>query len=224
MPATEVTFEKLAGVPVHYDRLDAPFDYGSKGKARSFGCRIKLRDALETCFEELFEVWGREKPSIILTAGTIGDGENAHGQGYAFDLDGFHWSNQSFMMDQYPLDRKFYVGINAHLFLHFSQVLSYHYPKHRDHFHVDFNFSYAFRTASNAQTFFLQSALKYVFAQELGDTGPDDDGVDGVYGSATTPAVARVLAQLGLTGQGGLTSPAVWKSFLIQCRDAAFQN
>ncbi|QWW71377.1 hypothetical protein [Rhizobium sp. WYJ-E13] len=222
MSATEASFDRLATVPVHYDRLPN-FPYGSKGDPRSFQCRDRLKSTLNDCLSELFDVWGRGRPTIILTAGTIGDGENAHGQGFAFDLDGFYWGEQRFMMDEYPEDRRFYVGINAHLFLYFSQVLSFHYPNHRDHFHVDFNFSFAFRTASNAQTFFLQSALKYIFNRDIGATGTEDDGVDGVYGSATKPSANAVLAELGLAGQGGLTVPAVWKEFLLRTRARAFQ-
>lgn len=223
MAAAETTFTQLAGVPVHYDRLAAPFGYGSDGQSRTFQCRTKLRDTLDRCMIELFGVWGRPQPTIILSAGTIGDGQNAHGQGYAFDLDGFVWGAQRFMMNQYPQERRFYIGINAHLFIHFSQVLSYHYPAHDDHFHVDFNFSYAFRTTSNAQTFFLQSALKYVFDHEIGHTGPEKDGVDGVYGPATQPAVRSVLDELSLSGPGGLTQPGVWKAFLQHCRTRAFE-
>lgn len=222
MPAAVTSFDSLASVPVHYDRLPPQFPYGSKGDRRTFHCRRRLKETLDRCFGELFDVWGRGAPSIILTAGTIGDGMNAHGQGFAFDLDGFYWGDDRFLMDSYPQNRNLYIGINAHLFLHFSQVLRYYYPGHHDHFHVDFNFSFAFRTASNAQTFFLQSALKYVFDRPLGRTGPDHDGVDGVYGSATRPGVASVLAELGLSGQGGLTTPSVWKSFLLECRKRAF--
>ena len=220
MPAQETSFNQLSGVPVHYDRLAAPDDYGSKGQARTFWCTTKLRNTLENCVTDLFAVWRKGPPSIILTAGTIGDGDNAHGQGLAFDLDGFHWSDHRFMMDEYPEDRPFYVGINAHLFLYFSQVLSYHYPAHRDHFHLDFNFTYTFRPASNAQTFFLQSALKYLFGKDIGQTGPEHDGVDGVYGSATKPVVAEVLEEIGLSGT--LTTGAVWREFLLECRKRAF--
>lgn len=222
MAAAETSFNEIAGIPVHYDRLAPEFPYGSKGAARNFQCRTKLKNTLNSCLSELFDVWGKGKPSIILSAGTIGDGMNAHGQGYAFDLDGFYWGENRFMMDRYPDDRRLYIGINAHLFLYFSQVLSYHYPQHKDHFHVDFNFSYVFRTASNAQTFFLQSALKYVFNRDIGDTGAEDDGVDGIYGSATKPAVNSVLADLGLAGQGGLTVPDVWRKFLLKCRERSF--
>lgn len=112
----------------------------------------ETQSALEKCFAELFELWGRERPTIILTAGTIGDGDNSHGKGEAFDLDGFYWGDKKFMMDQYKKDRRFYIGINAHLFLFCSQVLNTHYPNHYDHFHVDFNFTYSYRETSNAQT------------------------------------------------------------------------
>jgi hypothetical protein len=46
-----------------------PRQRGSKGKGRAFECRKKLKVALEKCFEELFEIWNRDNPSIILTAG-----------------------------------------------------------------------------------------------------------------------------------------------------------
>lgn len=223
MTASETSFGSLAGVPVHYDRLDPPLAYGSDGENRTFYCRKRLATALDRCMEDLFGVWRRDRPSIILTAGTIGDGENAHGKGYAFDLDGFSWGGTRFMMNEYPEDRKFYIGINAHLFLHFSQVLGYHYPGHKDHFHIDFNFSHTFRTASNAQSFFLQSALKYVFERDIGTTGAERDGVDGVYGSATKPVVRSVLDELGLSGLGGLTASDVWMNFLQHSRARAFQ-
>ena len=216
----ETAFDSLASVPVHYDRL-TDFPYGSKGRPRTFECRKKLKDTLNLCMAELFEVWGRGKPSIILTAGTIGDGMNAHGQGYAFDLDGFYWGTDRFTMNEYPDNRRFYNGINAHLFLYFSQVLSYHYPNHKDHFHVDFNFSFTFRPQSNAQTFFLQSALKYVFDRDIGHTGSEHDGVGGVYDAATKPAVSSVLDELGLSGQGGISNRTVWKKFLLgACPDS----
>ena len=222
MPSTETMFDRIAGVPVHYDRLDPPLHYGSKGDPRSFACRHRLKDTLEACFEDLFDRWGRSSPSIILTAGTLGDGAGAHGQGFAFDLDGFFWDEQRFMMDEYPEDRAFYNGVNAHLFLHFSQVLSFHYPNHRDHFHVDFNFSHRFRTSSNSQTFFVQSCVVHLYGKDIGATGPERDGVDGVWGDQTRRGVSEALGDLGLGRRGGLTEPDVWKQFLIASRDQAF--
>jgi len=224
MSSRETSFDQLLNVPVHYDRLDSPNGYGSKGKQQTFFCRNRLKDTLEDCFSELFDIWNRDKPSIILTAGTTGDGNSAHGQGYAFDLDGFYWGDDRFMMDRYPDNRALYVGINAHLFLYFSQVLSYHYSGHHDHFHVDFNFSYRYRTSSNAQTFFVQSCLVYLFGKNIGTTGSESDGIDGVYGGDTKIGLTEVLRELGLRGQGGLTQPSVWNQFLIKCRAQAFEQ
>ena len=220
--SSNTSFDHLAGVPVHYDRLPPAHPYGSKGDHRSFGCKKKLKDTLNSCFEELFDVWNKGTPSIILTAGTTGDGGGAHGQGFAFDLDGFYWGDEKFMMNAYPSDRVFYNGINAHLFLYFSQVLSFHYPRHHDHFHVDFNFSFRFRTSSNAQTYFVQSCAVYIYGKNLGSTGTEGDGVDGIWGSETRSAILEVLDDLGLSGQGGLTKPAVWMEFLRLTRDQAF--
>jgi hypothetical protein len=219
MPPTETSFNSLLGIPVHYDRLAPPNGYGSKGRSRTFNCTNQLKSTLETCFEELFSVWNRDRPTLILTAGTIGDGGGEHGQGRAFDLDGFYWGDQSFMMLFYPADRLFYLGINAHLFLHFSQVLSYHYPDHDDHFHVDFNFSFKYRPESNAQTFFVQACLKYIFRKSIGSTGPERDGVDGIFGHTTREALNNVLSELEI---GPITTTANWKKFLRECRTRAF--
>ena len=217
----ETTFDELAGVPVHYDR-SAEFPYGSAGMPYTFRCQSRLEETLNDCFQELFELWPLEQPATILSAGTTGDGDNAHGQGLAFDLDGFLIPGNRFMMDEYPSRRAIYIGINAHLFVYFSQVLSYHYPDHEDHFHVDFNFSYRFRTASNAQTFFVQSALRYLYAKNLGASGVERDGVDGVYGRQTGAAVNQVLNDLGFSGRGGITQADVWRDFLLAIRDTAF--
>jgi hypothetical protein len=124
------------------------------------------------------------------------------------------------MMISYPTDREFYLGINAHLFLHFSQVLSYHYPNHQDHFHVDFNFTFKFRPESNAQTFFLQACLKYIFGRELGNTGPEKDGVDGMFGGDTEAALKKVLRDEGLPAT--ITTEAGWRKFLLLTRERAF--
>jgi hypothetical protein len=224
MSAKETSFETLDDVPVHYDRLPA-HPYGSEGVARKFDCRKKLKDTLNVCFHELFDLWGQGKPRIILTAGTIGDGENAHGKGYAFDLDGFYFQGaDKFMMDRFKDRKELYIGINAHLFLYFSQVLNFYYPNHADHFHVDFNFSFTFRPSSNAQTFFLQAALVHVYQRDLEKHGEHKDGVDGIYAGLTKSATESVLKDLGLSGQGGLTKAPVWKEFLIKTRQRAFES
>jgi hypothetical protein len=221
MSAKETSFTALAGVPVNYDRLPPPHNYGTTGQPRTFFCTNKLKATLDRCLSDLFQVWGRNEPSLILSAGTTGDGGGEHGRGLAFDLDGFYWDHDNFMMLEYPSNRPFYLGINAHLFLYFSQVLSYHYPNHSDHFHADFNFSYRYRTSSNAQTFFLQACLAYLFDKNLGKTGIEKDGVDGLFGSNTKQALLEVLEELEL--DDALTTTAGWKAFLEICRKRGFR-
>ena len=66
----------------------------------------------------------------------------------------------------------------------------------------------------------MQGCLKYIYGKELGKTGIEDDGVDGIYGSGTKNAVKETLADIGLSGQ--LTTAAVWKEFLQVTRGKAF--
>lgn len=215
--ATETSFDTLAGVPVHYDRLEAPNGYGSKGVQRSFNCTQRLKDALDSCMTDLFATWAKGNPTIILSGGTIGDGAQAHGQGMAFDLDGFWWGEEKFMMNEYPANKPFYIGINAHLLMHFSSVLSYYYPRHRDHFHVDFNYDDKFRPSSEAQGYFVQSALRYIYGKDIGTSGADSDGVDGKIGPTSRTAITQALADAGITGTA-LTEAGVWRQFLTDVR------
>jgi hypothetical protein len=222
LDAKETSFDTLAGVPVHYDRLDEDGSrYGEKGKQRKFYCTNKLKTTLDSCMTELFSLWNKPKPTIILSAGTIGDGKMAHGEGFAFDLDGFWWGDEVFTMASYPSNRKFYLGINAHLFHHFSQVLSYHYPGHRDHFHVDFNYGDNFRPGSQAQAYFVQAALKYIYGKDIGSSGIESDGVDGDYGKRSREAATQVLADLGIKATA-LTEAGVWRQFLGATRTRGF--
>jgi len=218
----EVSFKSLSDVPVHYDR--DPGAYGTRGRPYTFRCTARLRDTLEACMSSLFDEIPYGKPEVITSAGTIGDGDNAHGKGQAFDLDGLFWSDNQLVMDDF-FDQKFlYLGINAHLYLYFPQVLNFYYPNHHDHFHVDFNFSRRFRPESNAQNYFLQAALRYVYDEEIGRHGQHGDGVDGVHGPSTQRATADVLKDLGLRGRGGLSTTRVWDEFLTKTRAAAFSR
>jgi hypothetical protein len=220
MSSREVSFTALAGVPVHYDR--GPHEYGTIGRPRSFDCTRRLLDELNACLTGLFGAWSLARPDVIMTAGTIGDGENAHGQGLAFDLDGFAFGTRIFTMDSYPRNREVYIGINAHLFLHFPQVLSYHYQGHRDHFHVDFNFTKRYRPESNAQTFFVQMVLKYILGLDIGRTGLERDGVDGIHGTGTRNAILAGIAALGLPAGTDLKTLPGWRAFLLAVRTRAF--
>lgn len=211
MSNRETSYSRIADVPLHYDR--GASGYGAAGEPRTFASTKRLKTALDRCFASLFKAWRLGRPDIILTAGTLGDGRNAHGQGLAFDLDGFVFGKRVLRMDSYPRNRALYVALHAHLFGHFTQVLGYHYPGHRDHFHVDFNFAARYRPESNAQTFFVQSAIVHVAGIPIGRTGPEKDGVDGIYGPGTKAGIDKAVAKLGLAG-ADLRVGANWKAFL----------
>ena len=216
----ESSFKMIGNVPVHYDR--DPHDYGTRGRPYTFRCREKLKETLERCFSELFAIMPGGPPELICCGGTTGDGENAHGQGLAFDLDALFWADRSLIMNQFFSQKFLYIGINAHLYLHFSQVLNFYYPAHDDHFHVDSNFSFRYRPESSAQTFFVQACLKYLFDENLGRHGQHRDGVDGVAGETTRKALARALADLGLSKS--LQSQEGWFEFIKLARARAFSR
>lgn len=219
MSHREISYDRIADVPLHYDR--GARGYGTTGEPRTFASTKKLKVALDRCFASLFEAWRLGRPDILLTAGTLGDGRNAHGQGLAFDLDGFVFGKRVFRMDSYPRNRQLYVALNAHLFGFFTQVLSWHCPGHRDHFHVDFNFSARYRPESNAQTFFVQAAIVHVVGIPLGGTGVEKDGIDGIYGPGTRAGLDKAIGVLGLKG-ADLRVSASWKAFLEAVKAKGF--
>jgi hypothetical protein len=168
---------------------------------------------------ELFDIWGATRRQSFSQRVRLATARMRTAKAFTFDLDGFYWGDQKFMMIGYPSDREFYLGINSHLYLYFSQVLSYHYPNHHDHFHVDFNFAFKFRPESNAQTFFVQACLKYIFDRDLGNTGVERDGVDGIFGGTTQRVLNTVLNDEGLSA---ITTESGWRKFLMLARERAF--
>jgi hypothetical protein len=229
MSANEKSFQTLANTAVWYHLRDEP----NKGderivrKRRTYYCTNKLHGVLENCFQELFQIWPLGAPKAILTMGTLGDGENSHGKGNAFDLSGFELADGTVLrVFDYDESRLLSDGINVHLFLFFPQVLNHFYPNHRDRFHADFNFEdrNRYRPGSKAQTFFIQSVLRNAFDKDLGSSGRYDDGIDGVYGASTRAALDEVFFDLGLAGSGGLGIEDVWRVFVIHARNHSFQR
>ena len=109
-------FEKLAGVPVHYDRLAAPFGYGTRGKPHTFYCAGTFEAALERCLQELWELCPLGRPEVITSAGAWVEKPGYHGQGRAFDLDGLFWVTKSFVTRYDGFeggDRTFYHAVEA---------------------------------------------------------------------------------------------------------------
>ncbi len=217
-------FKTLAGIPVWYHNIDSGNETISE-KEREFPCSEKLAATLEDCFTELFEIWPLPKPKAILSMGSLGDGKGQHGTGNAFDLSGFVMQDGSVIR---VLDYQEWVhllnGINAHLFSYFPQVLSHFYPKHSDHFHVDFNNSTRnhYRNGSDAQTFFIQAILRHTYGRDLGGGGRYRDGIDGKNGGHTKQSLDAILHLLLLTGGGGLENSQVWRAFLSHARADSF--
>jgi Extensin-like protein C-terminus len=209
-------FEKLAGVPVHYDRLAAPFGYGTRGKPMKFHSGHAFAATLEQCLQELWELCPLGRADVITSAGAWVEKPGYHGHGRAFDLDGIFWVTKSFVTRYDGFeggDRTFYHAVEAVLRRHFGTVLDYHYnADHRDHFHLDDGTAVDFQASSPSRVKFLQGALTYVHGWPL--------TVDGAYGPQTQEAVATVLHELGITGD--LHHPPVWGAFLRQTAQRGF--
>jgi hypothetical protein len=184
-------FTKLAGVPVHYDRLPPQFPYGSRGKAMNFHSTQSFQQKLEACFKELWAVCPLGKAEVITSAGAYVAKPGAHGQGRGFDIDGIFWKDKAFITLQYPQDRRFYTAVEAVLRKHFGNVLNYEYDgAHKDHFHIDDLTAPSFRITSKARVLFLQMALTYFFNRPV--------EIDGRIGRETNSAARGALIDLKL--------------------------
>jgi hypothetical protein len=94
MPRPTHIFEKLAGVPVHYDRSAPPFGYGTRGRPAKFHSELTFVMKLEQCLQELWEVCPLHQAQVMTSAGAWVDKPGFHGRGRAFDLDGIFWGDE----------------------------------------------------------------------------------------------------------------------------------
>jgi len=157
-----VTFTELAGVPVHYDRLSPPFQYGSRGKPLSFKATPKFKQKLDSCFSEIWRVLGNAE--VITTAGAYVHKPGMHGKGRAFDLDGIFWKDKQLVTARFHEYPKLYLSVEAILRRHFGTVLNYFYnPAHRDHFHFDDGSPVGFTASSPSRTLFVRACLRYLW-------------------------------------------------------------
>ena len=217
MPQPAHFFKTLGGgVPVHYDRLDSPHHYGSRGKARNFHCKTDFEPLLDAAFRDVWLYTGLGKAEVITSAGTYVDKPGQHGQGRAMDIDGIFWSDKTFVTlhaGWQGQDREFYFGIEAVLRMHFGVVLDYEYDvPHRDHFHVDDSIGRSFRTSSRSKVRSLQGMLNHVWGKNVDE--------DGVWGDQTAGAVSEVLAVAGLPGP--ITNQEQWLLLMKKTAERAF--
>jgi hypothetical protein len=217
MPRPTNFFENLGGVPVHYDRLASPHNYGTRGKATRFFCTEGVETKLNQCFRELWDVCPLGQAQVITSAGAWVDKPGFHGSGRAFDLDGIFWANKSFvtLSDGFMGgDRKFYHAVEAIIRRHFGTVLDYHYnADHRDHFHLDDGTAVDFDTGSLSRVKFLQAALTFIHDQEI--------RIDGAFGPQTRQAITVCLNALDISGN--VDTPTVWKEFLLKTARKGFE-
>jgi hypothetical protein len=226
MGATDIRFEKIAGVQVNYDR-DTTRDYGTRGRAGSWAADLQFHNNLEICFQDLWRLCPLGQPEIITTAGTFVSGNpGLHGLGRAFDLDGIFWKDRTFVTlnDGFRNgDRKLYFGINAVLRKHFGVVLNYLYnADHRDHFHIDDSRSANFSTDSQSTVYFLQGALVHVMGISVSPSASTIDlaDIDGNWGNDTKRGVSRALSEFGI--DGSINNRAVWIALLDAIASRAF--
>lgn len=206
-------FEKLAGVPVHYDRLAPPNNYGTRGRPTKFHVIEEFQHKLDNFFSELWELCPFGTPEVITSAGAYTEKPGWHGKGRAFDLDGIFWSNKTFVTLQYPTDPKFYLAVDAVLRKHFGTVLNYHYnSSHKDHFHIqDDGKALGFRKVRSIIVF-LQATLSEIFN--------DDVEINGRWDSQTDVAIGRVLEILDIDGD--FFEIENWLEFLTKTAAKAF--
>lgn len=194
------TFDKLAGVPVHYDRYSNPqYGYGTRGKPGTWPCTTHFEEKLHAAFQELWDVCPLGEAEVITTAGAWVNKPGMHGKGRGFDVDGIFWADRTFVTKNYPEDRPFYLAVEAVLRKHFGTVLNYEYNvDHQDHLHIDDGSETGFVPGHRSRVLFLQMAISHVFERPI--------GIDGVTGPETNGAARKLLVDLALADESDVSS------------------
>lgn len=224
MSRPENSFDELAGVPVHYDR-SSEAGYGTRGIPFTPHSTEPFEQKLNDAFEELWEVCPLGEAEVITSAGAYVDKPGMHGKGRAFDVDGIFWANKSFITNQYPNDRPFYLAVESVLRKHFGTVLNYKYNEsHQDHFHVSDRGEPGFVPDHRSQVLYLQMALTHLFDIPV--------AIDGIMGPQTRGASRELLFRLELAGEEEIdtdqkfhrTLDQVWSSLLDEAAQTGFRR
>lgn len=190
MPKPANSFEKLAGVPVHYGRAPNA-GYGTRGIPYTFHCTEPFEAKLQAFFEELWAVCPLEEAEVVTSAGAYVDKGGMHGKGRAFDIDGIFWTEKTFITNQYPSDRRFYLAVESVLRKHFGTVLNYKFnAAHQDHFHISDRGDPGFVASHESRVKYWQMALTHLFDHPV--------TVDGLVGPETNRASRALLRELGM--------------------------
>jgi hypothetical protein len=224
-------FEKIAGVPLHYDRLKKS-DYGTRGKPCKGSTTQDFFRKLEACFKEIWVVcpWGEAE--VIVTAGTYVNKGGNHGKGRAMDLDCLFWKDKSFVTyyDGFQgRDKELYLGIEAIIRKHFGNVKNFDYVHHEDHFHVDDGKDVGFdpKWDLGVMTGYLQAVSTWMFNHPVGlerDTiHREDQRFNRIYDKKTKNAIDLMMQDLGMSGtHENLKDLENWKELLTKIAGKAF--
>ena len=214
---TLVRRNTLSGAPIHYDRFQPDgSDYGTIGKPWNPYFEPNFHTACDAAFRDVQALLrprlGAFKAVVSGGVGRDGGGRSYHHQHRAFDLDALFWtSGASWVANSFHAEPQLYLAIESRLRLHFGTVLTYLYnAAHEDHVHVDDGRKPNFRSATKTHTLFVQTALKYAYALDV--------GVDGVWGPQTEGQARRVRKELGL---GPFSQLANWQAFCRKTGQAA---
>lgn len=226
MSRPDNTFDKLAGVPVHYDRYPDPeYGYGTRGKPNTWHCTEAFEQKLVEALEELWELCPLGRAEVITTAGAYVNKPGLHGKGRGFDVDGIFWSDRTFVTKNYPNDRPFYLAVEAVFRKHFGTVLNYEYNvDHQDHLHIDDGSETGFVPEHRSRVLSLQMALTHVFERPV--------TIDGLIGPETNGAAREVLTELELATEGEVagenqlhqTLDRIWLSLLERTAAEGFRR
>lgn len=212
MPAQEITFDIISGIPIHYARPPVA-TYGSRGKRSPFRCSRVLHDTFIACLQELSDVCPLGPPEVVVSAGAYVNKPGQHGKGQAVDIDAIFWAERDFITDFYLIDKVFYLAVESVLRRHFGIVLNYLYNSaHHDHFHLDLSTPVQFFENSKSRVLYLQASLNHIHGRGVLE--------DGIWGLQTAEATTEVLRGLGLQGQ--ITSKNTWLAYLSRTADKGF--
>lgn len=209
-----VTFDHIAGVPVHYAR-EPVAKYGTRGKGpRKVRLEESFHRQLEGCLHDLWETCPLGVPEVLVSGGCYVMKAGAHGEGRAIDIDAIWWPDMVLVTKNALKTPQLYLGVESVLRTHFGNVLDFWYnDAHQDHFHIDNHKDPSYRFGSRSQSVYLQASLKYVH-------GHDDLGIDGWVGKETNKALHELLPYYSMNAPVA----ELWESFIGLTAKKAFSQ
>lgn len=213
-----VTWNDIAGASTHYGR-DQARPLRTEGRPASFRSTAEFKRTLDACFEEMWTHSRLGAADVVVSAGALVAKPGMHGQGAAFDLDGIVWHatddrpELQFYAIDFTKDPVLYCAVGAILSRHFVHTLHYLYnADHEDHYHVDTSIRPGFSTQATSRVKFLQATLHHVHDLPL--------VIDGTFGNRTAAAAETALRRLEIVGS--LSTPSVWRDYLLETARIAF--